>query len=209
MDKKQIYDQLNQRHTKKYQEKFDNSHVVIVGLGGLGSNIAILLARLGIGNLYLVDFDKVDISNIQRQQYYLEDIGQYKTDIMEKTIKKINPYINVVKITEKLDENNMSDIFKNADIICEAVDSAKTKAIIVDGFFENFSKSKKLVCGNGMTGFSSSNSIKTKKINENFYICGDFSSDIQTDGTLTSARVAICAGHQANMIIRLIIGKEE
>ncbi len=208
MDRETFYAALHERHTKEHQEKFDKTSVYIGGLGGLGSNVAILLARLGVGHIHLVDFDRVDISNIHRQQYYVSDIGKFKTEVMCQRLLDINPYIAVTTTNARVTRDNAAEIFENADIICEAFDEAETKAMFVNEFFENFGQRKKLVAASGMAGFLSSNTIKTKKITDNFYLCGDFETDVHEQKTLTAGRVAVCAAHQANMITRLIIGEE-
>ena len=208
MNKEELYKTLNERHTKEYQSKFDNSYVAIAGLGGLGSNIAIFLARVGIGNIHLIDFDKVDISNIHRQQYYISDIGKLKTEVMKERLLQINPYINIRTTNIVVTKDNMKEIFKDEDIICEAFDKPENKSMLVNEFFENFGSEKKLVSGNGMAGFGDSNEIKTKKITDNFYICGDFKTDVGIEKTLTAARVAVCAAHEANIVVRLIIEQE-
>lgn len=199
----EVYRALEERHGAELQKKLSETSVAVCGLGGLGSNIAISLVRAGIGNLHIIDFDKVDISNINRQQYFINQIGQHKTDALYDTLKKILPYVNIRRTCIKLTENNIYDILKDDDIICEAFDNAESKAELVNCVLEKMPE-KYIVSGSGMAGFSSGNKITTKKITKKFYICGDGESDI-SDGTgLVSSRVMICAGHQAHMIIRII-----
>lgn len=196
------------RFSSEIHTKLKNAKVGIAGLGGLGSNIAAMLARSGIGNLHIVDFDKVDLSNLNRQNYYISDLGRYKTEATAKILKSINPYLNITYETIKIDENNAADVFKNVDIVCEAFDKAENKAILINTLFETC-KDKKIISGSGMAGYGSSNSIKTTKRMKNLYICGDEKSDINRGMGLMSPRVSICAGHQANMVIRLILGNDE
>ena len=93
--KKEIYEALVERHTAAYQEKLDAGHVAIAGLGGLGSNVAFALARLGVGHLHLIDFDRVDLTNLNRQQYLLRHVGMYKTDALKEQLLQINPYLDI------------------------------------------------------------------------------------------------------------------
>ena len=102
--------------------------VAICGLGGLGSNIAIALARAGIGKLILVDFDRVDITNLHRQQYKAEQIGMYKTDALADNLREIAPYIELEAHTERITEENAVTLLSDADIVCEAFDDAECKA---------------------------------------------------------------------------------
>ena len=191
-----------ERHGEEIYKKISSSSVAIAGLGGLGSNIAISLARCGVGKLLLVDFDRVDISNINRQQYFYEQIGIKKTKALSEIIKKINPYINIETKCIKVTEENAQEIFDGYKIVCEAFDDAQNKAMLVNALLEK--TDAYIVAASGMAGYSSSNSIQTKKAMERLYLCGDFVTDIKDANGLMAPRVAICANHQANMVIRLI-----
>lgn len=194
-----------ERHGEEIHKKISSSSVAIAGLGGLGSNIAISLARCGVGNLLLVDFDRVDITNINRQQYFYEQVGMNKTDALKRTLQRINPYINVDTKCIKVNENNTKELFGDYKIVCEAFDDAQNKAMLVNTLLEK--TDSYIVAASGMAGYSSSNSIQTKKAMERLYLCGDFVTDIGDANGLMAPRVAICANHQANMVIRLICGE--
>lgn len=196
------------RHTPQVHNKVKNARVAVAGLGGLGSNIAISLARTGIGTLHLIDFDIVEPSNLNRQQYKISHLGMYKTDALKKEIQEINPFINVITDCVKINESNISLLFKYDEYICEAFDNPDCKALLVNNILENYPQ-KKIVASSGMAGYESSNIIKTKKISDNFYICGDGITDAKIGRGLMAPRVAICANHQANMILRLILGINE
>ncbi len=179
--------------------------VAICGLGGLGSNIAIMLARAGIGQLHVIDFDKVDISNLNRQQYFIEQIGMFKTVAMTENIYHIAPYCKIISENIRIDENNIPEILKNDDIICEAFDNPESKSILVNSVLENFPE-KYIVSASGMAGLGSANTISTRRIMKNFYLCGDGKSDIADETGMFSSRVMVCASHQAHMILRIISG---
>ncbi len=193
------------RHTPHVFEKVNSAKVAIAGLGGLGSNVAINLARTGVGHLHLIDFDIVEPSNLNRQQYKIKHLGMYKTEALKNEIEDINPFIEVIVDTIKVTEENISSLFLDDDIICEAFDNPKNKAMLVNTLIEKL-PSKKIVSASGMAGYESSNTIKTKKITNNFYLCGDNTTDAKIGRGLMSPRVSICAGHEANMILRLILG---
>ena len=123
---------LKDRHGVNFQKKISSTTVAVCGLGGLGSNTAICLARAGIGKLILIDFDKVDITNLHRQQYKTNQIGISKTEALQENLKEINPYLETEIHTMQLDENNAKNILSDADIICEAFDNAEAKASIVN-----------------------------------------------------------------------------
>lgn len=201
----EVYQSLCERHTKEVQDRLLNSHVAIAGLGGLGSTIAISLARAGVGHLHLIDFDRVDLSNLNRQQYRMKDIGRYKTECLKEIIEEINPYVEIIIDTVRLDEDKIKTIFNKDEIICEAFDQPEAKSMLIDGFFTYYGKEKKIVSGTGMAGYESSNLIHTRKINDQFYLCGDETNGLEQGKSLMAPRVGICAGHEANMVIRLIL----
>lgn len=199
---------LEERHSPEIQEKLSAGRVAIAGLGGLGSNVAYSLARIGVGHLHLIDFDVVDITNLNRQQYFMEHLGMPKTDALESLLKKINPYLDIQTDCVRVTEDNIRELFGEWDIVCEAFDDPDAKAMLVNGILEHFPE-KKLVSASGMAGFGSSNSIVTKKVTDNFYLCGDRVSAPEYGRGLMAPRVAICAAHEANMITRLILGEED
>ncbi|SFC17805.1 sulfur carrier protein ThiS adenylyltransferase ThiF [Ruminococcus albus] len=206
--KEEMYSALEERHGKELQRRFAESAVVICGLGGLGSNVAVSLARAGVGKLHLIDFDKVDISNLNRQQYFPDQLGQYKSDALADTLRRIAPYCDITSRTVKLDESNIPELLADFPIICECFDNAEQKAMLVNTVLEYF-PGKKLVAASGMAGLGSANTIVTRRIAKNFWLCGDGKSDVGGGLGLISARVAVCAAHQATMVLRIISGEEE
>lgn len=196
------------RHTPYVHERVKKARVAIAGLGGLGSNIAVSLARTGVGHLHLVDFDIVEPSNLNRQAYKIRHLGMKKTEALKSEIEDINPYIKVSIDTDKVTEENAASMFQNDQIVCEAFDKPEYKAMLVNTLLEQ-RPDIKLVAGSGMAGYESSNLIITKKVFKNFYLCGDGKNDVQPGRGLMAPRVSICAGHQANMILRLILGIED
>lgn len=202
--KELIYQTLNDRHGIVNQEKLNNAKVAIAGLGGLGSNIAVALARIGVGHLHLIDFDKVDISNLNRQHYFISHLNKYKTQALAEQLQMINPYLNIVTDCIKVTEDNIFALFKDEDIICEAFDFPENKAMLVNKVLELFPE-KYIISGSGMAGFGHSNEIHTRKVMGKFYICGDEKTALSNENSLMAPRVAICAGHQANLITQLIL----
>lgn len=199
---------LNIRHGEELQNKISAARVAVCGLGGLGSNIAIALARAGVGHLHLIDFDRVDLTNLNRQQYAVGQLGQYKTDALRETLSLVSPYCDVTCDTIKVTEENLPDLLKTEDYICEAFDRAEAKAMLVSGVLEHFPE-KYLVAGSGLAGLGSANTIQTRRISKRFYLCGDGTSDSSVGLGLVASRVLVCAAHEANMILRLIAGETE
>lgn len=207
MTKEEWYNTLEKRHGAELQQKFSSACVAVCGLGGLGSNTAISLARAGVGTLHLIDFDKVDISNLHRQQYAVSQLGMYKTDALKQTLSEISPYCNILTYTLKLTEDNLS-LLSHCDVICECFDNAESKAMLVNGISELYLE-KYIVAASGMSGLYTGNTIQTKRLGKRLYICGDRASDVADDGTLFAPRVMLCAAHQANTVLRIIAGKFE
>lgn len=206
--KEEMYQALVERHGEALQEKFQNAKVAVLGLGGLGSNIAIALARAGVGFLHLIDFDRVDITNLNRQQYFVHQLGIYKTEALSETLKQIAPYCQVKTTTIKVTKNDIKELLKEEDIICEAFDQAEAKAMLVEGVLEEFPE-KYVISGSGMAGISSANNIKTRKVLSHLYLCGDEVSDIKDGLGLFSSRVMVCAAQEANMALRILAGELE
>lgn len=199
---------LSSRYDKDTKNKITTAKVAVAGLGGLGSNIAIFLARAGVGHLHLVDFDRVDITNLNRQQYDISDIGTFKTTALSEKIKRFNPFIKITTNNSMVTEENVKDIFSSYPIICEAFDKAENKAMLVNCILSEF-RDTKIVSASGMAGLYSPNIIKTRKINDRFYLCGDTKNEIDTNVPLFAPRVALCAAHQATTVLQIITGKEE
>ena len=196
------------RHGLDLHKRFASATVAVCGLGGLGSNIANALARAGIGKLILIDFDRVDITNLHRQQYKANQIGLYKADALAENLLEIAPYTEVTAVTAKITEENFADLLKDADVVCEAFDNAETKAMLVNGVLEQLPDCY-LVAASGMAGMDTPNTIRTRKVMGRFYLCGDETNDVADTIGLVAPRVMLCAAHQAHTVLRILAGEYE
>ena len=203
---KEWTDALIARHGPALHRQFSSATVAVCGLGGLGSNIAVALARAGVGKLLLLDFDWVDITNLHRQQYKANQIGRYKTEALAENLREIAPYTEIQPVTAKITEGNLADLLKGADIVCEALDRADAKAMLVNGVLEQMPRCY-LVAASGMAGMDTPNTIKTRKITNRFYLCGDEVSDAADTIGLVAPRVMLCAAHQAHTVLRILAGE--
>ena len=208
VSREEIRAALLDRYTAATQDKLDAAHVAICGLGGLGSTIAVALTRIGVGHLHLIDFDRVDMTNLNRQQYFLKDLGQYKTEALRANLKQINPFTDITIDTVKVTDENVPALFEREDIICEAFDVPENKTMLVNAVLESL-PDKKLVSASGMAGYRSSNLVHTKRVSRNFYFCGDGETAPKPGAGLMAPRVGVVACHEANMITRLILGEED
>ena len=198
---------LEKRQGVDAVRKLQAATVAVCGLGGLGSNIAISLARAGVGELILVDFDRVDVTNLHRQQYKACQVGLPKPEALLSNLKEIAPYTEYETHFEKVTAESVSRLVAKAQIVCEAFDNAEAKAMLVNAVLETMPE-KYLVAASGMAGYDSGNSITTRKITKYFYLCGDGQSDVNDGIGLVAPRVMLCAAHQALTAIRLILGLE-
>ena len=198
---------LHKGLTAEQSQRLQAAKVAIVGLGGLGSNVALWLARLGVGQLLLYDFDKVELSNLNRQYYFLEDVGQYKATALLRHLKAVNPYGNYHSRVVRLTEDNLPELLSEAHIVCEALDKTEAKALLVNGVLESF-PDKYLVSASGLAGFASSASMQVRRVTPHFYLCGDGISDM-LQLPLCGARVGLCAAQEALTIARIILQMED
>ncbi len=196
------------RHTPGVHAKVKEARVGIAGLGGLGSAIAVALARTGVGELLLVDFDLVEPSNLNRQHYFVRHLGMAKTEAMREIIAEINPYVKVETCNIYLNSDNVVDIFKNVNIFVEAFDNPHTKAAIVERML-SAGLDIPVVAASGMAGYFSGNLIKCRQVMRNLYMVGDETHEAQVGSGLMAPRVGIAAHQQANMVLRLILGFAE
>ena len=206
LTQEELHAALVERHGADIQQKLDRASVGIAGLGGLGSNIAVHLARLGVGRLVLVDFDTVDVTNLNRQHYTMKDIGVPKTLALLEQLEEINPYLQYEPYTERVIPANVTRMFAGCDVVCEAFDRADQKAMLIETLLERLPDTV-VVSGSGMAGYGSANAIRTERRFGRLYICGDGTSDMADGVGLMAPRVAVCAAQQATMVLRLLLGE--
>ncbi len=204
----QLAQAVNSRSRKPIYDRLKSARVGIAGLGGLGSNIAAALVRSGVGHLTVADFDRVELSNINRQAYSLGHIGMKKTDALKEILAGINPFCEVIPHFIKITAENCAGIFSDCDIVCEAFDLPEQKAMLVNTLLEKCPE-KYVISGSGMAGWGRANEIRTRKLTDRFYLCGDGRTDVADGEGLTASRVIICAGHQASKVIEIILGGEQ
>ena len=168
----------------------------IGGAGGLGSNVAVNLVRSGVTDIKIADFDVIEHSNLNRQFYFRDQIGQNKVNALYENLKRINPNLNIKIVHQKLERSNMSDIFSDCDIVVEAFDKKEYKSILIE---ELLSQKKLIVAGSGIAHHDLNN-IETRKLRDNLYVVGDFTKGIDKYKTF-STKVSIVAATMANIVM--------
>lgn len=181
--------------------------VGIAGCGGLGSNCAVALARVGVGKLIIADFDIIEESNLNRQYYFYDQIGLEKAESLKQNINRINPGTTVVAHNEFLDIQKCVTIFNDCDVIVEAFDKTESKEMIMKAISINFPE-KILVMGIGMAGWGANNLFHDKQFG-NIIICGDGINEIRPDNPPLAPRVGIVANMQANAVLEILLGKNK
>lgn len=186
-----------------YKDKLKNKTIGIAGCGGLGSNCAVALARVGVGKLVIADFDVIVESNLNRQYFFFDQIGKKKVIALKENIKKINPKVEVEAHDLKLTSVSVIQIFKDCDIVVEAFDLAEMKQMIIETVLTEFPE-KPIVTGNGLAGWGGNNELKTRNIG-NLYICGDEQFEVSDERPPLAPRVGIVANMQANVVLDLLM----
>lgn len=196
------------RHSPGVYERVRKAAVGIAGLGGLGSAVAISLARTGIGRLILADHDVVEPSNLNRQQYLIRHLGMAKTEALRELLAEINPHVEVTTVNLELDPQNIPGIFRSADIIVECFDDAIAKSMLLGSVREALPQAY-LILASGLAGYGDSNSIRTWRMGERTFVVGDLKSPAGPGQGLMAPRVGIAAHHQANLVISLLVSPEK
>ena len=179
------------------------SSVGIAGAGGLGSNVAIALARAGVGRLVIADYDKVEPSNLNRQQYFLDQVGERKVEALRENLLAINPYslyeVHDVRVTRR----NAAAIFGRVDVLVEAFDKAEAKEMLIEASLSKF-PGRPIVAASGLAGYGGNRKVHTRRLG-NLYICGDESSQCPKGISPMAPRVALVAAMQANLVVELLV----
>jgi len=198
---------MDNKKSKKIKKILKNSSVGIAGVGGLGSNVAVSLARAGVGCLLLVDFDKVEKSNLNRQYFFSDQIGLKKVKAIEDIIKNIDKEIDIKTFDYKLDEDNCNKVFSYADVIVEALDSAEQKTSFIENIMNKLPEKPVVGCS-GVSGYGNISRIKYMNLGRLHMIYDDKAKDCQDD-VLMAPRVALMANWQANVVLEILLGEDK
>lgn len=198
---------MDKEKHERIKKKLRSSTVGIAGLGGLGSNAAISFVRAGIGKLVLVDFDKVEEKNLDRQYYFLDQVGKSKVDALKENIKKINPEVKIETYNLKLEKGSMEKPFRSVDVVIEALDDAKTKADFIEEIMLKL-PDKPVVGASGVAGYGYSDRIVTKRCGK-LYMAYDECARSSEDDVLLAPRVALMANWEANLAIEILLGEDK
>lgn len=195
------------KHPAALLPKIRAAVIGIAGAGGLGSNVAISLSRAGIGRLIIADFDNVEITNLNRQQYNIKQIGEPKVDALKKNLESINPFSEYIVYNIIIKEDNIKKIFGDCDILIEAFDKADQKKMIIEKWIDLY-PNKPIIAASGLAGIGGFDSLHINKI-DNLYICGDEVTEVKPKESPLAPRVALVANMQADLALQLITEKKD
>jgi sulfur carrier protein ThiS adenylyltransferase len=198
---------MNVKKYEKIRKKLKQSSIGIAGAGGLGSNVAISLARSGIGHLIIVDFDRVEESNLERQYYFRNQIGKIKVEALKENILKINPKMNVETHNQKLTKGKMHTLFTDVDIVIEALDAAEIKTTFVEEIMQKL-PDKPIIAASGVAGYGQSDRIVTKKMG-NLFMVYDEQAKSSDEDVLLAPKVVLMANWQANIALEILLGEDK
>jgi sulfur carrier protein ThiS adenylyltransferase len=200
-----------QEFERKFFSRYDfkilsilrSSTVGLAGAGGLGSNAAVSLARAGVGTLIIADFDRVEPSDLNRQYYFMEQVGKPKVEALLENLKRINRYSQYQMHAIKIEAGNVAPIFGTADILVEAFDKAEAKQMLVNTWLSLFPR-KPIIIASGVAGIGKNEKLHTRKVG-NLYICGDEETECEECLSPMAPRVALVANMQANLTLELLV----
>jgi len=188
--------------TTEQLQKIRSVRVGIAGAGGLGSNCATALVRSGFREIKVVDFDVIEPSNLNRQFYFLDQVGKPKVQVLQENLQRINPSANIVPLQLRIDSTTVEDLFLDCDIVVEAFDKPESKRMIVESYMNS---GKLLVSASGLAGWGNSDRIAVHRIRDNFFIIGDLTTGIESGAPPLSPCVSIAAAKQADIILNYVL----
>ncbi|GAB4254738.1 MULTISPECIES: sulfur carrier protein ThiS adenylyltransferase [Deferrisoma] len=195
------------RHTPGVHARVKGACVGVAGLGGLGSQVAVALARTGFGRLVLADFDVVEPSNLNRQQYFVDQIGRPKVEALAENLRRINPYVRLDLHQVRLTPENIPEIFRDCRVLVEAFDRADQKAMLVETALTRLPGTW-IVAASGLAGYGPADAIRTHRVGERLFVVGDLETEARPGVGLMAPRVGVAAHMQANLVLRVVLGEE-
>ncbi len=183
--------------------EIEKARIGIAGAGGLGSNCAACLVRVGFRNFTIADFDAVDPSNLDRQFYFEDQVGMKKVEALRANLLRINPKLELLLCHVRLEPGNIVQVFRDCDVVIECLDRAEAKSMLVGGLLASV---QLIVSASGLGGFGSSDDLCVHKLKSNLVLIGDLASDIEKTPAL-APRVSIAAAKQADVVLEFIAGK--
>lgn len=189
---------------KESFEKLDTIRIGIAGAGGLGSNCAAFLVRSGFRKLKIYDFDKVSYSNLNRQFYFYDQVGNWKVEALRTNLSRINPDLELETFNQRIAPENVSDVFSDCDIVIEAFDKAECKKMLAETYMNS---GRLYISASGLAGWGESDNVTIRKIHELFYLVGDNISEASAALPPFAPKVNIAAAKEADIALSWVLRK--
>lgn len=203
MEKEPYLRELYARNPLGSLDKLKDKVVGIAGAGGLGSNIAVSLLRAGVQQFIIADDDRVEISNLNRQYYFLDQVGMEKTAALQQNLLRINPHVQATLHCTRVTADNLTQLFADAHLLIEAFDAPEMKALAAHCWTKDF-PDRFLIMGSGISGYGRNNSLSTT-VRGRMVICGDQQTKYSTENGLTAPRLGAVAQMQANAALEILL----
>lgn len=203
MEKEHYLQALYARNPPGSLGRLKDRVVGIAGAGGLGSNIAVSLLRSGVQRFIIADHDRVELSNLNRQHYFSDQVGMKKTAALRQNLLRINPYVEVTSHCLPITAANLAGVFADAEILIEAFDAPEMKALTAQCWTKAYPE-RFLVMGSGVSGYGASNAMHTT-VHGRLVICGDQKTPCTATVGLTACRLGIVAQMQANAALEILL----
>jgi sulfur carrier protein ThiS adenylyltransferase len=203
MEKEPYLRALYARNPPGSLDRLKDKVVGIAGAGGLGSNIAVSLLRAGVQRFIIADDDRVEISNLNRQYYFLDQVGLEKTAALHQNLLRINPHVQATMHCTRVTADNLAELFGKADLLIEAFDEPEMKALTAQCWLSRF-PDRFLIMGSGISGYGMNNTLGTT-VRGRMVICGDQKTQYSRENGLTAPRLGIVAQMQANAALEILL----
>ncbi len=179
------------------------SVVGVAGAGGLGSNAAAALARAGVGRLILADFDCLEAPDLNRQYYFVDQIGRLKVEALAENLRRMNPFSRYDVHAVRVEPSNVAALFGEADLLIEAFDGADQKQMLIEAWLRLFPE-RPIIVGSGLAGYGGNSALRQRELGR-LYIIGDEESECDDCTAPMGPRVGAVAAMQANLAVELLV----
>lgn len=190
-------------HDPSVRRALKKSIVGIAGAGGLGSNVALALARAGVGTLIIADFDRIETTNLNRQQYFVEQIGRSKVEALAENLRRIPSATRIRARRIRVTAKNIAGIFGKADVLVEAFDRADQKQMLIEAWMTRF-PARPIIAASGLAGYGRNNRIRERRIGL-LTLIGDEAGEAPAGISPMAPRVGVVAAMQANRVVEYLM----
>jgi sulfur carrier protein ThiS adenylyltransferase len=203
MEKERYLRELYTRNPPDSLDKLKDKVVGIAGAGGLGSNIAVSLLRAGVQRFIIADYDRVELSNLNRQYYFFDQVGMTKIAALHQNLLRINPHVQATLHDTWITADNLPDLFAEAHLLIEAFDVPEMKAMAANRWLQSF-PDRFIITGSGISGYGM-NSTLGIAVHGKLIVCGDQKTQNTKELGQAAPRIGLVAQMQANAALEILL----